>query len=69
MSNIKQKHKDIQEYPHVKRNWLKAIKEIRTGGGITEHEYMPTKHNFGGWIKAEDLWRNFRMVTLRPRVE
>lgn len=74
MSNIRQKRKDIENYPHVKRNWIKAIKEIRNGGGITEHEHIPTKRNFGGWIKAGDLWNTivssgFRMATPQPRVE
>ncbi len=32
MSNIKYKRRDIEEYPHVKRNWIRAIKEIRRGG-------------------------------------
>lgn len=56
MSNIKYKRRDIEEYPHVKRNWIKAIKEIRSGGGIRKNDYIPINHSFGGWIKAEDLW-------------
>lgn len=33
MSNLKQKRKEIERYPHVKRNWLNAIRKIRLGGG------------------------------------
>ena len=40
MSNIHQKRRDIEEYPHAKRNWIKAIKRIRGGGGITRQEYQ-----------------------------
>lgn len=32
MSSIKQKRKELARYPHVKRNWIKAIKAIRNGG-------------------------------------
>lgn len=32
MSNYKHKLRDIKEYPHAKRCWIKAIKAIRAGG-------------------------------------
>lgn len=41
MSNIRQKRKDIENYPHVKRNWIKAIKEIRNGGGCHRARIHP----------------------------
>ena len=42
MANLKQKLKDVERYPHVKRNWIKAIKEIRNeGGGIQRRLYIP----------------------------
>lgn len=34
MSSHKQKMIENERYPHVKRNWIKAIKGIRNGGGI-----------------------------------
>lgn len=43
MANFKQKLKDIERYPHVKRNWIKAIKEIRNGGGIQRRLYIPSR--------------------------
>lgn len=33
MSSPKQKAKAMMRWPHVKRNWIKAIKAIRAGGG------------------------------------
>lgn len=33
MSSQKQKMIENERYPHVKRNWIKAIKAIRNGGG------------------------------------
>ena len=36
MSSVKQKQIENARYPHVKRNWIKAIKAIRNGGGYSE---------------------------------
>ena len=36
MSSPKSKQRDIERFPHVKRNWIKAIKEIRRGGVFKE---------------------------------
>lgn len=51
MSNHKQKIKEMELYPHVKRNWQKAIRKIR-GGQMPVHqlicwggrEYLPLEH-------------------------
>ena len=40
MSSAKQKHRENIRYPHVKRNWIKAIKAIRNGGGIRKGIYL-----------------------------
>lgn len=42
MSSLRQKQKDIQEYPHAKHKWIKAIMEIRQGG-INHQTYLPTR--------------------------
>ena len=36
------KHHKVEEkrWPHVKRNWIKAIKAIRNGGGIFKGEFI-----------------------------
>ena len=39
MSSRKQKMIENQRYPHVKRNWIKAIKAIRNGG-VFKREYI-----------------------------
>ncbi len=36
MSSPKQKRLENERWPHVKRNWIKAIKAIRNGGGPKE---------------------------------
>ena len=45
MSSYKQKMLENERYPHVKRNWIKAIKAIRNGGGYS-------KENISGGTSA-----------------
>ena len=45
MSSHKQKMIENKRYPHVKRNWIKAIKAIRNGGGYS-------KENISGGTSA-----------------
>lgn len=40
MSSHKQKMIENARYPHVKRNWIKAIKAIRRRGGVFKREYI-----------------------------
>ena len=40
MSQPRQKIKEIKRWPHVKRGWIKAIIEIRRGGGIAKNSYQ-----------------------------
>lgn len=40
MSSAKQKRIENERYPHVKRNWIKAIKAIRNGRGIQKRIYL-----------------------------
>ena len=47
MSSAKQKQIENVRYPHVKRNWIKAIKAI-LGGQFSEH----TRTNYGVWNEA-----------------
>ena len=39
MSSMKQKRLEEKRWPHVKRNWIKAIKAIRNEGGIQKRIY------------------------------
>ena len=66
MSQYKQKIREIQDFPHVKRNWIKAIKAIRRGGlhrriYLVEHSSERTcetcqrkAQKLGGWIANPD---------------
>lgn len=51
MSPLKQKLADIERFPHIKRNWIRAIKTIRRGVVFSE-EYV--------WWNIR--WSDFRAV-------
>lgn len=40
MSNPRQKRIENERWPHVRRNWIKAIISIRHGGGISQNSYQ-----------------------------
>lgn len=40
MSNTRQKRIENERWPHVRRNWIKAIISIRHGGGISQNSYQ-----------------------------
>ena len=60
MSSVNQKKIENIRYPHVKRNWIKAIKAIRRGGGFRrEHiwwnikaDWMPIR-NVRGLLRTQ----------------
>lgn len=47
MSPYKQKVKEMKDFPHVKRGWIKAIKEIRRGGYFTKDLHGGTSERTG----------------------
>lgn len=55
MSSTKQKRIENKRFPHVKRNWIKAIMTIRSGGGgfTSGHTYQATADDYG-WIQHPD---------------
>lgn len=54
MSSHKQKMIENERYPHVKRNWIKAIKAIRNGGGVFKKDYI--------WWNIRKDWMPLRNV-------
>lgn len=54
MANLKQKQRENQRWPHVKRNWIKAIMTIRTGG--YKKELLSEKHLESIWYGIGKEW-------------
>lgn len=67
MSQPKQKYKEMERWPHVKRNWIKAIKAIQNGEGLSQKNWrqtpyqITTKRTFGKrYHKTEwnEIWKS-----------
>ena len=67
MSSYRQKVREMNRWPHVRRNWIKAIINIRRGGGISKNPYQlqpcgtvlgptgsPLPSRVGGYIQHPD---------------
>ena len=52
ISQFKHKQRELRDFPHVKRGWIRAIKEIRARGGVQQNEY--TQDSSGGTFQQSD---------------
>lgn len=64
MSSYRQKVKEMNRWPHVRRNWIRAIIDIRRGGGYLK-ENLPTATLWYGigadWKPiSKEVWRLHR---------
>ena len=76
MSSPKSKQRDIERFPHVKRNWIKAIKEIRRGGYSKTDLYGGTSQQNGcsrhyhekrdSERKQQNIWTSGRIQKAIP---
>lgn len=55
MSQPRQKYKEMERWPHVKRNWINAIKSIRIGGYSKTNIYGGTSAKTGFHSKTSGL--------------
>lgn len=68
MSSPKSKQRDIERFPHVKRNWIKAIKEIRSGGGYSKTDLYGGTSRQSGWSEhcSKDGNSTRRLIPTTP---
>ncbi|HIW87222.1 MAG TPA: phosphoadenosine phosphosulfate reductase family protein [Candidatus Onthomorpha intestinigallinarum] len=52
MSQFRQKIKEIERWPHVKRNWIKAIQYLKDNG-YNSHPEESAETNFRWWISGK----------------
>ena len=68
MSSAKQKQIENMRYPHVKRNWIKAIKAIRNGGGYSEENISGgTSEQIGNQREMSEDYSGHRRLDCPPR--
>lgn len=68
MSNYKQKLKDIREYPHVKRGWLKAIQWL-IDNGYLNHNFKDAETGFRWWISDNSFEKFYADEFLQQKIE
>ena len=67
MSNYKQKLKDIREYPHVKRGWLKAIQWL-IDNGYVNHDFTDAETGFRWWISDKSFKQFYADEFLQQKI-
>lgn len=68
MSNYKQKIRDIKEYPHVKRNWIKTIKWL-IDNGYVKHNFQVAETGFNWWISGKSFKQFYSDEVLQLKLD
>ena len=67
MSSAKQKQIENVRYPHVKRNWIKAIKAIRGGQNSFQATFGGTSKRIGCQSETSEDYSGHRRLDCPPR--
>ena len=67
MSSAKQKQIENTRYPHVKRNWIKAIKAIRGGQNSFQATFGGTSKQIGCQSETSEDYSGHRRLDCPPR--
>lgn len=67
VSNYKQKLKDIREYPHVKRGWMKAIQWL-IDNGYTDRNFNDSETGFLWWISDKSFDKFYADEVLQQKI-
>ena len=68
MANRKQKLKDIQRFPHVKRKWIQTIQKLIDAGYIN-HNFTDAEFGFNWWISDKSFNQYFADEVLQQKIE
>lgn len=68
MSNLRQKLKDIQRYPHVRRNWLKTIQWF-IDNGYASYNFTNPEDAFDWWLSGESYKKWYADKYLQQRID
>lgn len=68
MSNYKQKKKDIDRYPHVKRKWIEAIRKLIDNGYIRRNFDDP-EFGFRWWLSGESFDKFYAKEVLQQKID
>ena len=68
MANRKQKLKDIQRFPHVKRKWIQTIQKLIDAGYIN-HNFTDAEFCFNWWISDKSFNQYYADEVLQQKIE
>lgn len=68
MANRKQKLKDIQRFPHVKRKWIQTIQKLIDAGYIN-HNFADAEFGFNWWISGKSFNQYYADEVLQQKIE
>ena len=68
MSQSRQKWKEIERWPHVKRNWLKTIQWLIDNGYIN-HNFSDAETGFRWWISGKSFKQFYADEFLQQKIE
>ena len=67
MSQPRQKRKEIERWPHVKRNWLKTIQWLIDNGYI-DHNFSDAETGFRWWISGKSFDKFYADEVLQQKI-
>lgn len=68
MSNRKQKLKDIQRFPHVKRRWIQTIQKLIDSGYLNRN-FTDAEFGFNWWISDKSFEQYYAEEVLQQKID
>lgn len=68
MASYRQKVKDMQRYPHAKRNWVKVIQWLIDNGYIY-HNFTDAETGFNWWISGKSFDKFYADEVLQQKFD
>ena len=68
MSNYKQKLKDCQRFPHVKRKWIQTIQKLIDAGYLNRN-FTDAELGFNWWISDKSFDKYYADEVLQQKIE
>lgn len=68
MSNYKQKLKDYQRFPHVKRKWIQTIQKL-IDAEYVNHDFTDAEFGFYWWISGKSFDQYYADEVLQQKIE
>jgi len=68
MKSYREKIKDIRQFPHAKRNWIKTIQKLIDAGYIN-HNFNDAEFGFDWWISGKSFDKYYSDEVLQQKIE